>query len=429
MKNKEWTKRNFLYLALAVIISVGIWFYVDEHNGRTATVTISDVPIEYLGEAGLADRGLMLLSGEGSGTDLTMDFELEGIRRKVVQMDHSKIRVTVDLSKVTSAGVQTVSYTPSFTDRKLGSNVIQIKETSINSATVNIVELNRKDVEVRCEVTGNVADGYIAGKLSLSKDIIEVRGQAYDIDAVSYAKVFLDIGKDVKESVSKVLKCNFYDENDRLLADRELHTKDMEIKATLPVYVTKELKIVVDFVESAGAKLEDMVWKISPESIVVSGDASVLNGMDSIHLGEFDLLNVGIDNSTHSYSIIVPDGCENLSGVTRATLEIAYPELATKTLEIPESQFRYVNAPANKELNVHTETLNVDVFGPASVVNTITPEDVEIIIDMSDYAALSGTCTVTAYGTVHDELDVGFRGNYEVQVTIHDAEAKQENTI
>lgn len=422
MKNNQWTKRNILYLAVAVVIAVTIWLYVDEKNGRTATVTLSDVPIEYLGENGLADRGLMLLSAGNSGTDLSMDIELEGVRRKVVQMDPSKIRVTVDLSKVTAPGVQTVSYLISFTDRKLGSSIIQIKETSINSATVNIVELNRKDVEVRCEVTGNVADGYVAGKLNLSKDVIEVRGQAADIETVSYAKVFLDIGKDVKESVSKVLKCSFYDENNQLLADREIHTKDLEIRATLPVYVTKELKIVVDFAESAGAKLEDMIWKISPESIVVSGDASVLNDMDSIHLGDFDLLNVGVENSIHTYSIIVPDGCENLSGVTRATLEIAYPELSAKTLEIPVSQFRYENAPADKELSVHTETLNVDVFGPASVINTITPEDVEIVFNMSDYAALSGTCTVTGYGKTNDDLDIGFRGMYEIQVTIHEAE-------
>lgn len=420
--NKKWTKRNILYLALAVIIAVGIWFYVDELAARTATVMVYDVPIEYVGESGLADRGLMLLSGEDSGTDLKINFELEGLRRRVIQMDNTKLRVTADLSKVTSAGVQTVNYSHSFADRRLGSGVIQIKDASIYAATVNIVELNRKDVEVRCELVGNVAEGYTAGKLRLSKDLIEVRGQAADIGEVSYAKVTLDIGKDVKESVSKVLKCSFYDENDQLLADREIHTKDMEITATLPVYMTKELKLTVDFIESAGAKLEHMVWSMSPESIMVSGDASVLNEMDSIVLAPFDLMEVGAETSSHSYAIIVPDGCENLSGVTRATLEITYPELSSKTVEVLKSQFRIENAPVRKEITILTEAIKAEAFGPSVVVGTITADDIEIVIDLSDYASLSGTCTVSAEARTSDELDIGFRNPYEVQVTIHDKE-------
>lgn len=64
-----------------------------------------------------------------------------------------------------------------------------------------------------------------------------------------------------------------------------------QIQATLPVYVTKELKLTVDFKEAPGAQLADMIWAIKPESVVVSGDASVLNDMDSIVLDSFDLLS------------------------------------------------------------------------------------------------------------------------------------------
>ena len=86
------------------------------------------------------------------------------------------------------------------------------------------------------------------------------------------------------------------------------------------------MKLTVDFQEAPGALLKDMVYAIKPDSIMVSGDATVLNGMDSIVLDSFDLLSVTTENTSHSYAILVPDGCENLSGVTRATLEIGYPD-------------------------------------------------------------------------------------------------------
>ena len=60
-------------------------------------------------------------------------------------------------------------------------------------------------------------------------------------------------------------------------------------------------------------------WRIAPATILVSGPAEVLNGMDSIVLDEFDLASLG-STTNYSYAIPIPEGCENLSGVTRATL-------------------------------------------------------------------------------------------------------------
>ena len=44
--------------------------------------------------------------------------------------------------------------------------------------------------------------GYSAGKVQLSQTIIQLRGQEADIEAVSYAKVIFDIGKNAKETVT-----------------------------------------------------------------------------------------------------------------------------------------------------------------------------------------------------------------------------------
>ena len=53
------------------------------------------------------------------------------------------------------------------------------------------------------------------------------------------------------------------------------------------------------------------------------------------------MLSVTTESTSHSYAILVPDGCENLSGVTRATLEIGYP--AYETLCVTLNQIIYVD--------------------------------------------------------------------------------------
>mgnify|MGYP005927871637 CR=1 FL=1 len=407
---------NLLYLILAIVVAAGIWFYVDEHSDRTVSVTVTDIPIEYTNQASLADNGLMLLEGEDSGTDTTMDITFKGKRRHVVQLDRSKIRVTADLSGVTAAGVQTVNVTTSYTDREFNQSNTTIDRQSIYVASVNICELSHKEVELRCELIGNVAEGYSAGKVQLSQTSIAVRGQEEEIAKVSYAKVIFDIGKNTKETVTADLDYQFYDEDGQVLNLSGIHAEAGQIQATLPVYVTKELKLTVDFKEAPGAQLEDMIWAIKPESVVVSGDASVLNDMDSIVLDSFDLLSVTTESTSHSYAILVPDGCENLSGVTRATLEIGYPD---KTVaDVTTHNIRVENASASRNVELLTQELSVRIFGTAVEMEGITGEDVAVVADLSDYAVASGTYMIPAQVRVGDGKTIGVSGTYQIQVRI-----------
>ncbi len=413
---KTQNPRNILYLVLSIVIAAGIWYYVDEFNGRVVTQTVTGIPIEYINQDALADNGLMLAEGEDSGTSTTIDITFKGNRRHIVQLDRSKIRVTANLASITEAGVQSVKPDLTYTDRKFNSGNTSVEEQSLYMATVNICELSHKEVELRCELTGNVAEGYSAGKVQLSQTSIAIRGQEEEIAKVSYAKVIFDIGKNTKETVTADLDYQFYDENGQVLNLSGIHAEAGQIQATLPVYVTKELKLTVDFKEAPGAQLADMIWAIKPESVVVSGDASVLNDMDSIVLDSFDLLSVTTESTSHSYAILVPDGCENLSGVTRATLEIGYPD---KTVaDVTTHNIRVKNAPASRNVELLTQELSVRIFGTAAEMEGITGEDVAVVADLSDYAVASGTYMIPAQVRVGDGKTIGVSGTYQIQVRI-----------
>ena len=72
-------RRRVIYLLLSVLVACGIWLYADLTSGpnntpRTQTREFLDIPIEFLYESTLTDRGLMLVE---EGTDLTIDLTLE----------------------------------------------------------------------------------------------------------------------------------------------------------------------------------------------------------------------------------------------------------------------------------------------------------------------------------------------------------------
>ena len=214
MQNENKSPRKVVYILLSLLIAIGFWIYVDENgnNGSARLVQreVTDIPIEYIGEEQLAERGLMLLE---TGTSTTVDLTLEGARRPVTELDRSKIRILANLSEVSIAGIQTIGYSVTYSDGKFSGDAVKEIQRSISRATVNISELSKKTVEVRCELVGNVADGYSAGQIQLSQESVEIRGQTADIEPVSYAKVTLNIGKDAVKSISEALVCQFYDEN------------------------------------------------------------------------------------------------------------------------------------------------------------------------------------------------------------------------
>lgn len=422
--NEEMKKRNSLYLLLAFLVAVSIWVYVDEFgndgNPRETETTITDIPIVYVGEENLADRGLMLLPEE---TTMTMDLTVSGGRRQVAALSRENMKVTVNLDSIGHAGVQNVAYSSiTSTGKRFAQSMIEMRTPSM--ATVNVKELNRKAVEVRCELVGNLADGYTAGELILSHPMLELQGQAKDINPVSYVKVTLDIGDQAMESVTQELEFRYYDSRDQQVINPNIRPVEETIQVTLPVFVTKELPLVVDFKEADGLKKSNLNYEIKPSTIVVSGEAGKLKNVKSIVLGELDLMDLlGSNAHSHTYPIIIPEGCQNLSGVTRATLEVDFKDMARS--QIVTNQIKFLNVPENKTVEELVGELEVNVFGTAGDVAETLGEHLTVQVDLTNYAAALGTYTVPATIVEKAPGDIGIAGTYQVQVTIRETGDEQ----
>ena len=243
---------------------------------------------------------------------------------------------------------------------------VSVESRAPSVVTINVAELYHKTVDVRCEITGNVAEGYSAGELQITPATLEVRGDQADVDALSYVKVDLDLGEDATAAVTKELPVRFYDDNDQLMEDTSLRATTDTIQVTLPVYVTRELRLTMDFQESAGARLRNVDWEIEPRTILVSGPAEVLDNMDSIVLDKFVLADMG-SATNYSYAIPVPEGCENLSGVTRATLHISFKDMLRTT--VGTSNFQLVNEPEGRHVTVQTARVAAIIFGTTEDVS------------------------------------------------------------
>ena len=137
-----------LRIALAILVAVAVWLYVDSVKAPDVRVKANNIPVEFSGENDtLADKGLMILSGY----DTTIDLTLKGPRKVLWKLDKSEIRIVADTSGISDTGVKTLRYNVVYPDAVSGSQ-IKVENASAFTVTVTVGELSTKKVPARCSV-------------------------------------------------------------------------------------------------------------------------------------------------------------------------------------------------------------------------------------------------------------------------------------
>ena len=404
-------RRNSFYLVISILVALGIWVYVDITQDITASKEVSNIPVEFQGEdTTLAERGLMLLPD----SETTINLKLEGAKSILAQLDTAKLRVQADLSAVTETGIQTVPCRVIYPEYKFSSRLTATTPTNSFNITIDVGELYSREVEIRCDIQGTVAEGYIAGEPQFTPEKLELRGPQEEVDAVGYAKVSLNI-EDATETVDQALPYVLYNEAGEPISGGDIHAVQDEIRVVLPVDVVKELPLEIDFQEFPGLSKNNISYQIEPASIVVSGEASLLNDVDRLVLDSFDLSQLG-GNEVYHYVIQLPEGCTNLSGVTRATLTISFIDLIQDTRTATE--FQAENVPEGKSVTILTDELTVRIQGTAADVAAVHDRDITVRADLQEVSAASGTYTVPAEILISTGGDVGVVGTYQVTVIL-----------
>jgi len=315
----EQTKgRKAFYIGLSVLIALLVWFYA---NGDTEVeISVNDVPIEFTNEdTSLADKGLMLLSYEEEAIDLKLSMP----RSTYFKLDPGKIRIVVDLSSVTTTGTQTITYSvlyPRGPRGELLSSSITQKEPTVRSTTIEIGELFRKNVEIRCKVVGNVAEGYIAGTVHRHLDALAGRMDAVRAD----------------ELVAEIVQ----------LKAQQLHDRGGRV-----FNVQRDLRV---------AHLHDVD----------------LRAIDEIKLDTLSLADLKAAE-TFTYDIPLPDGVDNLSGVTSVTLTILFDDIDSLTVDA--TQFGYENLTTERDVTVVTSTLSVTLRGTSTALAQVNEENLRVV--------------------------------------------------
>lgn len=415
------SRSKIFYIVLSILAAAMIWLYVDTDNATQVTVDVDDVPVVFLHEdSTLADRGLMLLQGK----DTTISLRLRASRSVISNLDTSEITVRADAGSITTSGFHSLSYTVAYPEN-ITSGDVTVDSASAYSILVRVGELFRREVDVRVETDGEVAEGYAAGTLSVHPSTLEIRGQQEDVLKVAYAKAVLSLDKP-NDSVREMISYELYDKNDKLIEDLNIRANRTQVEVHLPVLLTKSVPLSITFVESDGAHLDNVDYTILPADIVITGEAAAVRAIDSIDLGTIVLEDVAT-SETYTYDIETPAGVTNVGNAEQAKVTVVFKDMVSRSVVV--SDFVCENVPEGCKATVRNGSVVVTLRGTSEDLALLQSDEISMVLDLSDIPAANGTYTVDASVRIESEadIDLGVVGTYPIIVQIEQARPDAEN--
>lgn len=397
-------------ILLSLIIALGLWIYVSTVVTTTIDATYYNLEVALQGESVLGDRNLMLISVENNEVDLT----IHGSRQNVGKIKASDLQLVADLTNIYSAGTYNLTYAITYPGDVPSGSVSELSK-SPDRVTVVVAERTRKEVPVEITYNGFAADGYIMdpSAVELSNTYVTVSGPKEVVDLIDHASITLDCENATETIVTSQRYVLRDAENEPV--DASLITVDVEqVQVTVPVSMLKTIPVKLTIVPGGGAAEETSEILIDPAELSISGDAAILSNLNELVLGTVDLGEITDESWTKTYDIVLPEGVENRSGITTATVTISFPRLATREFTITAIQ--YVNQPDNMKVQMLTKQLTITVRGLKEEVAALTPADIVAQVDLSGVENTAAVEPEFIFGSKFASVDV--LGKYSVSVMV-----------
>lgn len=400
---------------LSLLVSLGMWLYVVNFISPESEATFYNIPVVFEGETVLNNERNLLITDIST---TTVNMKISGNRSDLNKLNSSNIIVKVDLSKVYDPGEAKLNYTYSFPG-DVPSNAVNVENKVPGDITVTVDNKLTKPVPVRVVYSGSAPEGFITDTENavLDKNFVNVTGPSSVVELIDHARIDVDLSAQ-SETISEHFVYTLCDADDQPVDAEQIVTDVGEIYLNLSIHRFQEVPLSLNVTYGGGANEENTSIEMSPQSIKVSGGEKMLASLTELIVGTIDLSTIEAD-TVMTFPIALPDGVTNLSGVTEVTVVIDFENLLTKKFTV--NNIRVINVPEGMEYDLMNEALEVTLRGNAALMGSLNPEDISVVVDLSDKEP--GTFTVKATIKIEDSsfASVGEMGTHSVSVTLFEA--------
>ncbi len=409
-KTSKLFDNKIFWAVVSLLAALFIWVYVTGTQEEPIEKSFSNVEVVFIGEDTLqASRGYVInnISAE------TVSVKISGTRRNIGSLSAADVKATIDVSLISQTGTNTQYYTLTYPDG-VDADAVSLVSSNPSVISFNVTRMSTKQVPVEVQFKGSTAEGYIAGEVEYEPKTITISGPESELEQIDH--VYAEIGGD-ELTMTRTADVPFVlmDKSGNELASDGFEFDVSTINVTIPISMMKEVSLYVQCIYGAGATEENTSIEIEPSTITISGDTSVVSGINRIDIATIDLTDFAL-TLQDTYAIPLQNGVENVSGVTKANVTIEIQGVSTKQFTV--TNFNYTGLPDGYYVEeIVTKNLEVKVRGAQDVLDQIQSSNLRAVADLSEV-----TQTGFMYVPVKVELDgftnAGAVGEYLIAIRI-----------
>ena len=409
-------------LIVSVLAAMCLWVYVMTVVNPDVDLVIGNIPVTFSGAEVLQEDHGLVITGDYQEF-VSVHFYGKNADLKTLDQHKDEIKAVVDVSKVRSTKEYTMTYDITLPSAVSASSITRADKTP-TSITFTVERQIRKSVEVKGDFSNvRIAEGFMLDSTSFDYDSITVEGPESIVGTIDCAQVTLDrsnVDKTITETVSYVL----LDKDGNQVDTSGLTLSADAVEVTMKIVKYKVVPLEVEFIDGGGAKAEtDVTYTADIQAVTLSGDVTVLDGLNSIQLEPIDLSTLSSNDETITRTILIPNDVKNVSGQEEVSIHVIIHGKQIKTLRTTNIVFIGVNEEKFKATSL-SQQVQVTIRADASDAQKILAGNIRIVADMSGYTQ-EGTYQVPVSVYVDGYDSAGAIGQYSIAANLAPATAEE----
>ena len=407
---------------LSLLLSVILWMVVVKMADPDANKSFS-VSVEILNKNVITEMGKV--PGVVGNSDIAM-FSITGPRSYVEKMSSDDFKVTADLSQLDLNQDGDVKLVPIEITAKKNEKWITIMQRTVN-LQITLEDLSEKKFVITPEVVGTPAEGCAIGAVEVVPNLLTISGPESIVSRISRVSAAINVdgvSSDVTDNVVPTL----YDKDEKVIASDLLEMNQGFVIIKAKILGTKSVPIHCQVSGTPAEGYEYRGLEYAPETVLLKGEASLLNSINAINIPE-DVINIdGMREDTDVDIDLNPYLAEvGLSLVdetaNRVAVRVLIEEKETKEFTLPVERINVAGLKEDHELTYSGTSVKISVRALKEDTDTLQTADINAALDVSELAA--GVHTLQLNVTLpSNKFEVV--GDVNVQITIEDKNAESE---
>lgn len=368
----RWLGTNLRTFLWAFAMALAVWVAAVTAADPDEVRSLPDpVPVEIIGQ----DPGLIITSNVPKQIDLTLRAP-RSVWDKLAS-NKNEVRAILDLSGL-SAGDHTLDI-----QIQIPTQPVRIVSTTPQTATITLEPLATRTFSVDLSIAGELAIGYQAGSPSLEPSEVVISGPQSQVERVARIRVPINLAG-ARESIEQSVSVQALNENNQTVTGLGLNPAQVLVK--LPVsqqggYRDLAVKVVVSGQVASGYRLAN-ISVFPPVVTVYSADPTLVNSLPGVlETQPLDLENAN-DELTTRLAINLPEGV-SLVGEQTVLVRVNVSPIQS-SLTLSNKAIEIEGLPEGWYVQVAPDNVDVILSGPLPLLDTLSPQEVRVVIDVTD---------------------------------------------